>query len=278
MKTEKQPIVKWYSGSFRRNMMDMHIEDWDESFLSRFDAREYVDLLKKARIQSTMLFANSHVGYCYWPTPVGKMHGGLKGRDLVGELTDLLNKAGIHAILYYSCIYDNWAYDKDPSWRVIDMEGMSSRERNVRSILTGRYGVCCPNSQGYRDYVAAQLGDLAGRYDIRGVYLDMVFWPNVCFCGSCTERYESEVGGKIPIVIDWNDETWIRFQKKREEKMERRDEKLMLVTFKDEIPRFVGINMHGYGPFRKGDIATLPEPNAELLVKKGIAEKVEAKD
>jgi len=65
------------------------------------------------------------------------------------------------------------------------------------------------------------------------------------------------------------------FQKKREEKLEKKDEKLLLVTFNEEVPMFVGINMKGYGPFKKGDVATLPEPNAELLVKKGIAEKVE---
>jgi hypothetical protein len=217
METSSRSAPAWYKNSFRRNMLDMHIEDWDESFLSCFDSRAYVEMLTKAHIQSTVLFANSHVGYCYWPTPVGKMHGGLKGRDLLGELTGLLKTAGIGVVLYYSCIYDNWAYQKDASWRVIDMEGKSSRERGMRSILTGRYGVCCPNSPGYRGYISAQLGDIAGRYDIRGVFLDMTFWPNVCFCPSCTERYEKEIGGKIPAIIDWNDETWNRLQKKRED-------------------------------------------------------------
>jgi hypothetical protein len=195
----------------------MHIEDWDESFLSLFDAQAYVEMLSKAHIQSAMVFANSHVGYCYWPTSAGKMHRGLKGRDLLKELTGLMNKAGIDVILYFSTIYDNWAYDKDVSWRVIDMEGKSSRERKIRSVLTGRYGVCCPNSPDYRKYVAAQLGELASGYDIRGIFLDTTFWPNVCFCASCVERYEKESCLKIPMVVDWNDPAWTRFQAKREE-------------------------------------------------------------
>jgi DNA replication initiation complex subunit (GINS family) len=68
------------------------------------------------------------------------------------------------------------------------------------------------------------------------------------------------------------------FQKEREEKLERKKEKLVMVTLLDQIPAFVGINMKNYGPFSKGDIATLPEPNADLLTKKGLAEKIEMTD
>jgi len=56
---------KWYEKSYRRNLVDMHIDDWDESFLSRLDPKTYVELLKKAQVQSAMVYANSHVGYCY---------------------------------------------------------------------------------------------------------------------------------------------------------------------------------------------------------------------
>src|SRR5690554_161694 len=74
---------KWYSSSYRRNLVDMHVEDWDESFMSRFDPVEYVQLLKRANVKSAMIYANSHVGYCYWPIESGKMHRGLKGRDIL---------------------------------------------------------------------------------------------------------------------------------------------------------------------------------------------------
>ncbi len=48
-----------------------------------------------------------------------------------------------------------------------------------------------------------------------------------------------------------------------------------LVAFKQDFEEFVGIDMKNYGPFKAGDIATLPRPNAELLIKKEIAEKIE---
>jgi Hypothetical glycosyl hydrolase 6 len=208
----------WYQGSIRRNLVDMHIEDWDERFLSRFDPRAYVAMLKKAHVQGAMVYANSHVGYCYWPTPVGKMHSGIKGKDTLGEVISQCRKEGMDVIVYYTLIYDNWAYDHDHSWRVIDVDGKPSREKTVRGeISSGRYGVCCPNSAGYREYTRAQLADLAGRYDFQGVFLDMTFWPTVCYCPSCREKYAAEVGGPMPMTIDWHDETWVAFQKKREE-------------------------------------------------------------
>lgn len=48
-----------------------------------------------------------------------------------------------------------------------------------------------------------------------------------------------------------------------------------LVSIKSDIDSFVGINMNVYGPLKKGDIITLPKPNAELLIKKNVAEKIE---
>src|SRR6185295_5452101 len=62
------PGAPWYVTSYRRTLLDMHIDDRDASFLSRVDPAAYVDLLARARVRSVMLYANSHVGLCYWPT------------------------------------------------------------------------------------------------------------------------------------------------------------------------------------------------------------------
>jgi hypothetical protein len=48
----------WYSDLFRRHLLDMHIEDWDEEFLSAFSPETYVENLKKARISGRAAAAN----------------------------------------------------------------------------------------------------------------------------------------------------------------------------------------------------------------------------
>jgi DNA replication factor GINS len=51
--------------------------------------------------------------------------------------------------------------------------------------------------------------------------------------------------------------------------------KKMIVRFLQNIPSIVGSNTRIYGPFKAEDIATLPIDNAESLIKRGIALKVE---
>ena len=55
----------WYEKSYRRHLADMHIDDWDDSFLSCFSPEKYVDNLKIANIQNAMLYFQSHVGLCH---------------------------------------------------------------------------------------------------------------------------------------------------------------------------------------------------------------------
>ncbi|MBC7327549.1 beta-galactosidase trimerization domain-containing protein [bacterium] len=201
---------KWFQKDFRRNLVDMHIENWDESFLSQLEPRRYVELLKTAKVSTAMVYANSHVGYCYWPTRTGKMHRGIRGKDVLGELIELCHREGMNVVVYYSLIYNNWAYDKEPAWRMRLADGREAR------AWTGRYGVCCPNS-GYRDFAFQQVEELLVNYDFEGIFFDMTFWPIVCYCQSCRERFFKETGKEPPKIIDWENPEWVLFQRKREE-------------------------------------------------------------
>ncbi|MBA7620150.1 hypothetical protein ES703_27494 [subsurface metagenome] len=44
-----------------------------------------------------------------------------------------------------------------------------------------------------------------------------------------------------------------------------------------EVPTIVGDDLRQYGPFKKGEIASLPRRSAELMVKHGLARKIEVK-
>ena len=76
---------RWFETSYRRNLVDMHIEDWNPEFLSEFDPEEYARLLKTAHVKSVMLYMVSHLGYCYWPTESGYVHKQMQG-DKMGRL------------------------------------------------------------------------------------------------------------------------------------------------------------------------------------------------
>jgi DNA replication initiation complex subunit (GINS family) len=66
------------------------------------------------------------------------------------------------------------------------------------------------------------------------------------------------------------------FHEKRGKAMTGEKSAFKTVAFLQELPQFVGIDMGYYGPYRQGDIATVPEDNARVLVEKGAAEPVES--
>ena len=61
-------------------------------------------------------------------------------------------------------------------------------------------------------------------------------------------------------------------------KLENREKpKKRVLRFTKEIPAIIGADMKTYGPFKPEDVASLPQENAKILVKQGVAVEVEAK-
>ena len=208
----------WIEGNYRRNLMDMHIDDWNPEFLTRINIDEYVEALKDAGIQAAMVKGRPHTGLAYYPTKVGRMHKGLNGFDFLGTMIQKCHENGIAVVAYFTQIFDNWAYEAHPEWRVITAEGKNMREyRGQDNFKTGRYGIVCPNNPGYREYVKACLTEMNTMYDFEGMFLDMTFFPEVCYCPSCRKRYMEETGRELPRRIDWQNKEWLEYVYKRDE-------------------------------------------------------------
>lgn len=207
-------MMEWYKNQWRRNLVDMHIEEWNDEFLSKFDPDEYVRLLKLGNIGAPMLYLQSHVGLCYWPTKSGKMHNAFVGKeDAMKQVERKCHEAGMNVIAYYSLIYNNWAHEHHPDWRMVDVAGRHSR------TYGNRYGLCCPNNQDYRAFTERQIEEFCAYFDFEGIFMDMLFWPMVCQCDSCKARWRREVGGELPTRVDWKDARWRTFVRKRYEWM-----------------------------------------------------------
>jgi len=55
----------------------------------------------------------------------------------------------------------------------------------------------------------------------------------------------------------------------------KQEQKRVVLRFLKEIPAIIGADMGTYGPFKVEDVASLPVENAKILVKQGLAERVE---
>ena len=205
--------MPWYSKLYRRHLIDMHIEDWDNGYLSQFSPEEYYENLKTAKVQMPMIYLQSHIGHCYWPTKTGHMHKAFEGReDMMKRLVDLCHGGGMQVVGYYSPTYNNVEHDKHPAWRMVDSDGRSRRDKGYM-----RYGLCCPNNLEFRDFVRSQIDEMADYFTVEGMFYDMPFWPYECYCDSCKARFLKECGSELP--LDISDAKWQLFQNKRREWM-----------------------------------------------------------
>lgn len=200
--------LKWYTNKFRRHLCDMHIDDWSDEFLKDFSPENYYELLKKANIQVAMVYLQSHVGYCNWPSKTAKVHRHFveKENDMK-RLIDLCRENDINVVGYYSLNFNNWAHDTHEQWRMINDRGTSARSGRKGY----RYGLCCPNNKEYRDFVFKQIDEILDFFEIDGLFFDMLYWPHACYCPSCRERYMKESGKELPLEEQCSVAEWTSF-------------------------------------------------------------------
>lgn len=194
----------WYAGARRKVLIDNHLDDWLPGY-EKYDSQVIANKIIDSGFEAGMIYARCHVGTCYWSASEGPKHAGLGEHDQIGELAELLEKGGLHFILYYSTIFDRKLWEGHPDWRIVGggpegfMFGKGSRYKQV-----------CPNSP-YRAYTVRALEEIAREYPVAGAFLDMTFWPAVCTCDHCKRAWGEASGGKPIPEKDWNDSDWKAF-------------------------------------------------------------------
>ncbi len=198
----------WYSNLYRRHLLDMHIEDWDEKFLSEFSPEEYVQNLKKANINYAMIYLQSHAGLCYFPTKAGTMHKAFeKEPDKMKKLIDLCHENNIKVCGYYSLFYNTREHDNHPEWRQINADGKSNRESKLEKVdldfssaSSARYGIICPNNPYQQKFVCDQIDEMLDYFTIDALFFDMPFWAGTCYCKHCQKEYNKIFSTDIPLL------------------------------------------------------------------------------
>ena len=190
---------------YSRILIDNHITDLDPTYMRKFDPEKYVEMILLAGVESSMVYASDHNGNCYYPSKVGHVHAGCGTRDLFGETVKLLKQNGIVPVAYHTLVYQNEPAARHPEWRTRSISG---------DRPAGRYHFCCPNNPEYRAFCRAQIAEIL-QYDVAGIFLDMTFWPEICDCDSCREKY----GKPLPETLDWRDPRWVNFQRFREDSL-----------------------------------------------------------
>jgi hypothetical protein len=170
--------------AFRQVHLDFHTSGDIPDVGADFDPQEFVATLQRARVNSVTCFAKCHHGYSYYPTAVGVTHPHLS-RDLLGEQVEACKRAGIRVPAYVSVVWDEQAAATHQEWLQIDRQG---REVGRGPLDVSGWRWLCLNTP-YVDYVAAQTEEVLRRYDVDGIFFDIIMQTAPgCVCDACRKR------------------------------------------------------------------------------------------
>ena len=139
-----------------------------------------------------------HAGFCSYPTRVGNPAPGFVG-DPLRVWRDVTARNGVALYMHYSGVWDSEAIAQHPSWAVLNADG------KVNPNATSRFGP-------YADQLLIpQLRELAGVYDVDGVWVDGECWASVPDYREESIRKFQEKTGFTNIPKQAGDEHWREF-------------------------------------------------------------------
>lgn len=249
------PYAEWYYNSLNVGQgptYDHHIKTYGENFeyenfthmwkAEKFDSDYWADLFKRAGAGYVVLTTKHHDGFCLWPSKHTDYNTFERGpmRDLMGELTQSVKKAGLKMGAYYSGLID-WRYADDPIFEESDL-----------------YDTASPLAE-YSDYAYKQVTELIDKYE------PSVLWNDIGWPVKGTEdlkylfaHYYNTVEDGV-VADRWND-TWCDFQTQEYKQGEITEGK------KWEMTRGVGLSF-GYNQEEEEDDILSPRQLISLLVR-----------
>lgn len=160
-----------------------------------FDKVKFQKTLLDAHVNSTVVFAKCLHGYCYFPTENGVVHPSLpKDFDLLGQEIAAAHEVGIAAPIYITVGWSAVDMEMHPEWRRLDKEGKptaSSPNFTFDGKPDDPYPIntwvdACPSGEYLRRFYALEQ-EIVNRYDVDGLFVDIMYWGNTCYCKNCLE-------------------------------------------------------------------------------------------
>ncbi len=161
----------------------------------RFDKEQFKKALKDGAVNSIVVFAKCHHGWCYYPTKIGVVHPKLKF-DLMGEQIKACREAGVRVVAYITGAWSASDAVRHPEWQTRSIEdGHPAYTHNggvdgyVPGAPESRKPECtwpymCMSGE-YGEHIKAIAREVLDNYDIDGLFFDIMALNIPCGCESC---------------------------------------------------------------------------------------------
>ena len=183
-------FMGWFRFRFRKVLIDFHTPEFAVEAVKNFNAKKWVEVLKKANVNALVFFAQDAYGNAYFPTKVGHKHRGVT-QDMLGEIIKEAHEIDIKVIAYVNTRLNRHAATLNPDWAMRDPEGNPIRS-GPRSILV------CLNSPYVEEWLFPLVEEIVRNYDIDGFFFDRGSFQGLCYCDYCKAKFAREYGVEPP--------------------------------------------------------------------------------
>ena len=185
----------------RRLLSDWQMPDFLESL--ELDVEYFADQLVEIGAQVVQFTAKSAFGNSLYPTRIGRQHPTVAaGRDLFGEVCEAVTRRDIRFIAYFNVLLDYDTSGERETWLQRDAAG--------ETLSFEQYPMFCMSSP-YVDAIIPHIAEVAERYAIDGVMLDIQYWhARGCFCGHCAAGFRAYAGSDL-VPTSFGHQDWMRF-------------------------------------------------------------------
>ncbi|MEJ8305500.1 alpha-amylase family protein [Saccharibacillus sacchari] len=164
---------------FRQVHLDFHTSEAIGDIGQRFSKKQFQDMLKLGHVDSITVFSKCHHGWAYHPSEANEIHPQLSF-DLLGAQIEAAHEIGVKTPVYLSAGLDEKLARRHPEWLIRDKQ---ERTNWAADFMQPGYHQFCMNTP-YLEILADQVREVAEKYDVDGIFLDIV-GVRECYCQFC---------------------------------------------------------------------------------------------
>jgi len=141
-------------------------------------------------------------GWLYYNSSIGPVHPNYRW-DPLKVAVEEAHRFGLELHAWFCVFRDIKLARERPDLAMVDVNGVVSSEW------------VCPMNQEVRKYMKSLMGEVALKYDIDGIHLDYIRFPNrtYCYCNTCRENWIYK-HPEIPWPPDPTEPEWIKMRQK----------------------------------------------------------------
>lgn len=183
----------------------------DPNFVkSKEDVKRITDDLRTLeKVDFVLLLTKSSNGTAYSSRYTKNMC--VENPRMYGEIVKALRNLGVETHAWF-CLYiesvekPSEIVKSNPEVLLVNKYGKSNLDEPTWSYIKPEYSVywVCPSAESYREYLKKLMVEVIENYDIDGIHLDYVRYPEAlegryyCYCKRCLKRFREEYGYTFP--------------------------------------------------------------------------------